>query len=292
MTHHRLFILPVALLVAACGSSVMSNNEQPTGPSAPRGASIAAPQAPADAASKGSQTRTVVPIGVTQGHIERNVDATYTVGVGNFLTDFSAVAQRATDLSGFVVSSTTSSDDSGHIVSGSITVKVPQDQLTKFLGMMPSDFQTSSINFSSVDHTSQFVDSSARLSAANAHLQALNRLLANATDLGQITALENEISTVQQEIDTTQGELNEVNAQVAMSTATIGLRERGTAAPVPLSPIVSGAQTGWNNAVAIVSAAVVGAVTALPFLVIVLIAFVAYWLASRQQRILRRKASA
>ena len=202
--------------------------------------------------------------------IERSVSATYTVPPRTFLTSFEGVIGRAVAVGGYVVSSATQPDNTGRIVSGAVTLKVPAAKVAEFLNGMPSGFVASAINFSSVDHTAQFVDVTARLASARAHLAALDALLAKATSLGDITSLEQQIETVQAEIDTDQGELNVLTASVELATATVAMSERGVSvAPAsPPNPVSNGAATGWDNAVRVSGAVLEGVVSALPLLVL------------------------
>ncbi len=202
--------------------------------------------------------------------IERSVNASYTVPAGSFLNSFEGVIARAVGLGGYVVSSATQPDNSGRIVSGAVTMKVPAAKIADFLNGMPSTFVASAINFSAIDHTAQFVDVNARLASAHAHLAALDGLLAKATSIADITHLEQQIETVQTEIDSDQGELNLLTASVDLATATVQMSERGaTVAPIAASnPVAGGAGGGWNNAVHVTGAVLEGVVSALPLLVL------------------------
>jgi hypothetical protein len=202
--------------------------------------------------------------------LQRSVRAAYTVPSGAFLTSFDGVIARAVSLGGYVASSSTQPARDGRIVSGAVTLQIPATSIATFLNGMPSTFVASSIDFSSVDHTAQFVDVNAELASAHAQLHALDTLLSNATSLNDITTLEQQIETVQVKIDTDQGELNGLTASVEMATATIALSERGAprlAATAP-SALSSGLSGGWRNAVAVTGVALEVLVTAIPVLIV------------------------
>ncbi|MHB8718645.1 MAG: DUF4349 domain-containing protein [Candidatus Dormibacteria bacterium] len=224
-------------------------------------------------------------VGTPQGKVERSVTASYTVPGGSFLPSFDSLISRAVGMGGFVVSSSTAPDGSGRIVAGSVTVRVPSDRLSDFINGMPASFATSSINFSSVDHTADYTDLSARLASAQAELAALNGLLTKATALGDVISLEQQVATVQSQIDSYQGQLNVIQNQVSMSTATIQLSERGSApAPAPApNPVTGGLATGWSNAVAFTGALLSGLVTLVPVFVIALV-IAAAWVVVRRRR--------
>jgi len=193
------------------------------------------------------------------------------------------VIARAVGLGGYVASSTTQPDSHGRIVSGAVTLKIPAASIAAFLNGMPSTFTASSINFSAIDHTAQFVDVNARLASAHAHLAALNTLLAKATSIGDISNLEQEIEAVQTEVDTDQGQLNVLTASVELATASIQLTERGISLVVvpPPNPVAGGVSGGWKNAVQVTGAALEGVVSALPLLVLAVIGLLVWRRQSR-----------
>jgi hypothetical protein len=264
--------------LAGCASAATGGGSALTMPGQGNGGAPAV-ASPARAAGPGAlstssssdKAATAIIVGTPPtSEIERGVNATYTVPAGSFLDSFEGVATRAVGLGGYVVSSTTQPDSSGRIVSGSVTLKVPAAKLADFLNGMPSSFVASSINFSAIDHTGQFLDVNSRLASAHAHLAALQALLSRATSLGDITNLEQQIEEVQTEIDTYQGQLNLLTASVDLATATVQMSERGAAVAhvIPPNPVSDGVGGGWNNAVRVTGAALEGVVSAVPLLVL------------------------
>jgi hypothetical protein len=224
--------------------------------------------------------------------LQRSVHAAYTVPSGAFLASFDSVIARAVALGGYVASSSTQPARDGRIVSGAVTLDIPATTIATFLNGMPSTFTASSIDFSSVDHTAQFIDINAELASAHAHLHALDTLLSNATSLSDITTLEQQIETVQVAIDTDQGQLNALTASVDMATATIALSERGAPRLVASAPsaLSSGLSGGWRNAVAVTGVALEVLVTAIPVLVVAAVAFGIWRLSPRLLRRTPRSA--
>jgi hypothetical protein len=229
--------------------------------------------AKASAAAPNSLATTIIVGTPPSSDIERSVSASYTVPPKTFLASFERVIGRAAGLGGYIVSSSTEPDAAGRIVSGAVSLKVPAAKIADFLNGMPSTFVASSINFSTIDHTAQFVDVNARLASAHAHLAALDALLKQATSLNDITSLEQQIEAVQTEVDTDQGQLNVLTASVELATATVHMSERGgIVAPAPPANAVSGGiGSGWNNAIHVTGAALEGVVSALPLLILAMI---------------------
>ncbi|MGD0448452.1 MAG: DUF4349 domain-containing protein, partial [Candidatus Dormibacteria bacterium] len=225
-------------------------------------------------------------LGSPGADVARSVTAAYTVPAGTFLQSFDTVIATGVALNGYVISSQTSPNAKGRIVSGQVTLAIPTASMADLLNSLPSDFTASSINFSSVDDTSSIVDLNARLTSAQAHLTALQALLAKATSLGDITTLEQQIEDVETSIDTDQGQLNSLMQAVTYATVTVQLKERGAvtvavkkAASGP--SVSSGVSKGWNNALLVVTVALEVLVTAVPALVLLLIGWFVWRLRRR-----------
>jgi len=274
---------PVAAPAQAAGGSYSaagSSSGQSSAGSAGSGSSPTSPELSADS-SDGD-----IVVGSPGADVARSVTAAYTVPAGSFLSSFDTVIADAVALGGYVVSSATSPNSKGRIVSGSVTLAIPTAQMASLLNSLPSDFTASSINFSSVDDTASIVDVNARLTSAQAHLTALQGLLAKATSLSDITTLEQQIEDVETSIDTDQGQLTTLNQAVTYATATIRLKERGAitvAVKVATGPAVSsGVSKGWNNALVIVTVALEVLVTAIPAVVLLAIGWAVWRLRRRR----------
>jgi hypothetical protein len=215
-------------------------------------------------------------LGSPGADVARSVTAAYTVPTGTFLASFDTVIADGVALDGYVISSQTSPNAKGQIVSGQVTLAIPTAGMASLLNSLPSDFTASSINFSSVNDTNSIVDLNARLTSAQAHLTALQALLAKATSLGDITTLEQQIEDVETSIDADQGQLNSLTQAVTYATVTVQLKERGAVTvavkKVAAGPSVSsGVSKGWNNALLVVTIALEVLVTAIPALVLLAI---------------------
>jgi len=300
--------VPLSLLLAACSSSgaPISNGSVPSvasGGGAPAAAQAPAP-APQSSVTGGGQALdlnavnngaantgksaapdTAISLGTPQGRIERSVTVAFVVPHNGFLDAFDALIERAAGVGGYVLSSSTSPGDGGRVDRGSLVVRVPSAKLNEMVTGTPKSWQTSSIDYGSVDHTSETIDLSARVKAITAHRDALQKLLDNTANLSDITSLENQLADVQQQLDQIQGQLDSVNNRVDMATATISLREKGAAvtpAPSPTPRLVQSLHDGWNNAVAVIGAVTLGVFSVLPLLILAAIALLV-WLRLRRR---------
>lgn len=75
------------------------------------------------------------------------------------------------------------------------------------------------------DVTEEFVDIEARLASKRAYLKRYQELLAKATNVKDIVAIEENIRTIQEEIESREGRLKYLSDQVAFSTLQIDLYE-------------------------------------------------------------------
>jgi Domain of unknown function (DUF4349) len=296
--HIAAILFSTAVLAGCASAATGAGGGAPAAPAYGKAAALPAPAQGQLSAGEGRVASSAVPatsiiVGTPSSDIERSVSAAYTVPHGSFLVSFEGVIARAVDLGGYVVSSTTQPDSTGRIVSGAVTLKVPAAKIADFLNGMPSTFVASSINFSAIDHTAQFVDVNGRLVSAHAHLAALDALLAKTTSIADIANLEQQIEMVQTEIDTDQGDLNVLTASVELATATVQMSERGTtvAHVPPPNPVSGGIGGGWDNAVRVTGAVLEGVVSALPLLVL-LAAGLLVWRLTRTPLSRRRSGAA
>jgi hypothetical protein len=269
------------------GSHAGSSGSSGKSASSGAGASAGAP-AVASTTSAGD-----IVVGTPGTDVARSVTAAYTVPAGSFLSSFDTVIADAVALGGYVVRSATAPNSKGRIVSGSVTVAIPTAQMASLLNSLPSDFTASSINFASVDDTSDIVDLNARLTSAQAHLTALQGLLAKATSLDDITTLEQQIEDVETSIDPDQGSLTTLDQAVTYASATVRLTERGavTVKAATGPSVSSGVSKGWNNLLAIAAVAVEVLVTAIPALILLIIGW-AVWRRRRHSPAPRAEATA
>jgi len=286
--------VPLAVLLAGCngaGSSVSFGSLQHSeaqssigGGGAPSANNVApAPMATDTQVNRGPS------LGTPQGRLERSVDVDFVVPHNGFLDAFDALIERAANLGGYVLSSTTTSGGGGRIDRGTLVVRVPSAKLNDMVTGTPSSWQVSSVNYGSVDHTSETVDLTARVKAITAHRDALQKLLDSTTSLTDITTLENQLADVQQQLDQVQGQLDSVNGRVDMATATIGLAEKGVVIrpapkPSPTPRLWQALLDGWSNAVAVVSAVTLGLFSVLPLLVLAALGLLAWRRARRPVR--------
>lgn len=176
-----------------------------------------------------------------------------------------------------------------------ITVRVPSDQLTGLVDELAEvgDVTASSVNRQDV--TEQTVDLAARIEAAQASVDRLTSLMAQAESVADLIAAESALSERQALLESYQQQLEMLETQVAMSTLTVTLApeiETVTADPAGFG---DGLVAGWNGLVATLNGIVVALGFLLPWLAVAAVAALIVWgivriVRRRRQR--RRDAAA
>lgn len=171
----------------------------------------------------------------------------------------------AAQQSGVVVSEELYSGERGD-TSGSITISVPSSSLESTISLIEKVGDVQFRNSSSEDVTGTYVDTQARVTSMTASVARIRDLLAKASTVNDLVALESELSQRQAELDSLTAQLDSLKDSVTMSPISITL-STDDYEPVAAGGFLSGLRSGWKAFVtsAAVLATVVGAV--LPFAV-------------------------
>jgi hypothetical protein len=146
--------------------------------------------------------------------------------VGHTLDRLTAIATLER---GFVADS--HSSEAGD-ASGSVTLRVPvasfEDTLSQ-VRKLPAKVQ--SVQVEGQDVTSQYVDLKARLGALVDTRSAFQRLLGQATTIGQTLEVQSHITDVQTQIEQLQGEIRVLDDQTSFGTLTVTVDQGAKVAP-------------------------------------------------------------
>jgi len=170
-----------------------------------------------------------------------------------------------------------------------ITVRVPADQLTAVLGSLDELGTVTATNVGRQDVTSQTVDLQARIDAAQASVDRLTTLMAQAQNVSDLIAAESALSERQALLESYQQQLKMLDDQVAMSTLSVTLVP--DVEPVAADPagFGDGLAAGWNGLVATLNGIVVAIGFLIPWLAVAAVAALIVWLIVRAGR--RRRAA-
>lgn len=170
--------------------------------------------------------------------------------------------------------------------SAQLTIRVPEDDVTKTLDELKKLGTAESVSITSTDVTAQTTDLDARITAMQGSVDRLLDLLAAATDIDDLIALESAISTRQADLDSLKSQRDLLGDQIAYSTIDLQLVAAGSVPAGGPKDFWGGLGVGWNSLVAALNGSVVALGVALPWLlvlaVLAAIALVIFRVASRR----------
>ena len=108
-----------------------------------------------------------------------------------------------------------------------VTVRIPSEELDETLVALRKIGKITSESINSVDRSFDSISYDSSLKILAQKEAALNALLAKAKEVYEIENIQNQLFNVRQEIETTQGMKNLLDEQVALSTLTITIAEKG-----------------------------------------------------------------
>jgi hypothetical protein len=207
------------------------------------------------AASTPAVTTPTVPPTLPAGAVGQpsRIEQTGTLGLSVGRGDLGRTMTRLTSLAGasggFVASSQTQSGAAtGSTPSGTITLQVPVDDFATVLQQAQALGKTSDLTTKATDVTGQYVDLQSRITALEDSRQQYLTILAKATTVGDVLAVQEQLDTIQSQIEQLQGQLNLLNGQTTYSTLTVDVTEG--AAPARPGPVPeSGVVRAWHDSV-------------------------------------------
>jgi hypothetical protein len=205
-----------------------------------------------------------VPIGGVQRELVRT--AQLTVDVADPVAAVRQVRTAAASVGGFVTEE--QSGDNGSW----LVLRVPADALDRLLDEVAGYGRVTARSSQVLDATEEVVDLDARVATQTASVARVRGLLAEATSIGDVVAIESELARRESELDSLTRRLAALRDQVALSTLTVDLRGPGAVTPPEARPapgFLDGLAAGWEGlrAIGSAAAAVVGFV--LPFLPVI-----------------------
>jgi hypothetical protein len=136
------------------------------------------------------------------------------------------------------------------------------------------------------DATDQVVDLDSRVATQQASVTRVRALLAQATSIGDVVAVESELARREADLDSLQRRLATLRDRVALSTLTVELRG-GPAVTPPSGPppgFGTGLGAGWAGLKVIGAAVATAAGFLLPFLPLIAVVVGLTWVIVRRRR--------
>ncbi|QHC66389.1 DUF4349 domain-containing protein [Rathayibacter sp. VKM Ac-2759] len=229
------------------------------------------PQAAPDPAAGDSSAREIVST------------ASATLEVASVSDALDALSASASTLGGYVESSTTSAlqattdamavDPSFPAPvpdgSGVITLRVPADRLAEARDSLASLGTVTASSINRADVTTQAIDLRARVESAQASVDRLTELIAQAGSLADLLAAESALAERQATLESTQQQLTALESQVSLASLTITVVPESSATTAEPAGFLDGLLAGWNGLIVAANGALIGIGFLLPWLVVI-----------------------
>ncbi|TML38388.1 MAG: DUF4349 domain-containing protein [Actinobacteria bacterium] len=260
--------LGISVLIALAGLVVTAalvsswSSHGGGGRSATKGSAIVSPApaggaAPtADRASSGSVAALALPAQGPPGAgaVTQSGEAPRVVKTGNVQLEvakgrFEPAMAHLTDLAagsgGFVAA--TQASETGSSPAGSVTLRVPEPSFEAVLNQVRALGKVDSVSTQGQDVTAQYVDLQARIDALEAARQRHLAILAKASAIGDILAVQQQIDGLQSQLEQLQGQQKVLDDQTRYGTLTVAVAESGGRGPA-LPPARSAWGRAWHRA--------------------------------------------
>ncbi|HEY7195574.1 MAG TPA: DUF4349 domain-containing protein [Gaiellaceae bacterium] len=212
-----------------------------------------------------------------------------TVARGSFEDAVQQARSVAGSLGGFVVSSSERKDPGRKVTTGTLVLRVPQARYSEAMQRLGDVGRIVGRAESGEDVSAEFVDLSARRRNLEAVELQLLKLLDRADSVAGALAVQSRLDDVQLQLEQVRGQLRYLDNQTSFATITLALRERlPVGAPKDSNGGIVDAWADGAHAFARVTAGTfVVIATITPVLVLLLLAFLGWRLATRRSLVPR-----
>lgn len=158
-----------------------------------------------------------------------------------------------------------------------VTVRVPADELSAVVDELADTGEVTATSINRQDVTEQTVDLEARIEAAQASVDRLTDLMAQAQNVADLIAAESALSERQALLESYQQQLEMLESQVSMSTLTVTIVPEVETVEADPAGFADGLVAGWNGLVATLNGIVVALGFLLPWLLVAGVAAFIVW---------------
>lgn len=148
-----------------------------------------------------------------------------------------------------------------------LTLRIPTAEFAGLRDEISALGDEESRSMSSEDVTDQVLDVEARLATQRASVERVRALLAQATDLSEVVAVEAELTRRQAELESLQARSDALASSVRLATLVVHVVEPGTRLAAATPGFLDGLERGWAALVAATGALLTVAGLLLPFAV-------------------------
>lgn len=158
-----------------------------------------------------------------------------------------------------------------------ITVRVPTDELSDMVVKLSDLGELTSSSINRQDVTDQTIDLQARIDAAQASVDRLTQLMAQAGSLTDLIAAESALSERQAVLESYQQQLESLEGMVEMSSLSVSLTPEFETVTADPAGFGDGVVAGWNGLVAALNGIVIGIGFLLPWIAVVAVVGLIVW---------------
>ena len=158
-----------------------------------------------------------------------------------------------------------------------ITVRVPTDELSDMVVKLSDLGELTSSSINRQDVTDQTIDLQARIDAAQASVDRLTQLMAQAGSLTDLIAAEFALSERQAVLESYQQQLESLEGMVEMSSLSVSLTPEVETVTADPAGFGDGVVAGWNGLVAALNGIVIGIGFLLPWIAVVAVVGLIVW---------------
>ncbi|MGO2745103.1 DUF4349 domain-containing protein [Microbacterium sp.] len=166
---------------------------------------------------------------------------------------------------------------------GSISIRVPSEDLTGVIDELGDTGTVISSSMSKQDVTSAAIDLRARVDATAASVERLTELMAQSGSVSELIDAEIALTDRQAQLESYTQQLAALEDQVAMSSLQVQLTTRVQAAAEP-DGFIDGLAAGWNGLIVSLNALVIAVGFLLPWLAVAGVIVLVIWLIRGRRR--------
>jgi len=171
------------------------------------------------------------------------------VGRGRLARTMTQLTALAGAYGGFVANSQTQTGaGTAGAAYGSVALQVPVGSFSAVLRQAQALGKTSALTTKATDVTGQYVDLQSRITALEDSRQQYLTILAKATTVGDVLAVQEQLDGVETQIEQLQGQLQVLSSETSYSTLTVTVNENTP--PPPPGPLPeSGLVRAWHDSI-------------------------------------------
>ena len=158
-----------------------------------------------------------------------------------------------------------------------ITVRVPAEGLQSLVDQLSGLGEVTASTINRQDVTEVTLDLEARVAAAQASVDRLTQLMAQAGSLADLIAAESALAERQATLESYQQQLKYYDDQVAMSTLTVSLTQPVEAVEADPAGFGDGLAAGWNGLVATLNGIVIAIGFLIPWIAVLAVLGLVVW---------------